>query len=123
MRNKMVIVRGPHARPAFDGVRVMLTRKTPPYVKGGAQNQTDYFVLADDEALERCKAQGSTVVELTDGWYPADDDGGVVIWGRGKYWEVRDTTFKVKENIGALDRPTEKTEGEILNVRQAILGS
>ncbi len=51
-------------------------------------------------ATERLRAEGWNVVTLRDGWYQGDDEGGVAIWGHGKYWEVRDTPFSVKEAVG-----------------------
>ena len=46
------------------------------------------------------RASGWEVVELRDGWYEDDRGGGIAISGQGKYWEIRDTPFTVKEAVG-----------------------
>jgi hypothetical protein len=95
----MFMVRTRGERPRDPGVRIALARKTPSIVPESA-GLTDLFCVADDEATDRLRADGWNVVTLRDGWYQGDDAGGVAIWGQGKYWEVRDTPFSVKEVAG-----------------------
>ena len=74
------------------------------------------------EAIDVC-AFGWTIVELHDGYYEDGSGGGVGIWGQGKYWEIRDTPFTVKEAVGPAGQSEGATaEGEHVNVRRAIFG-
>jgi hypothetical protein len=100
----MFIVRTGGERPRDPDVRIALARKTPPIVPNG-EGKTDLFCVGDDAAPDRLRAEGWSVVDLRDGWYQGDDAGGVAIWGQGKYWEVRDTPFSVKEAAGDTERP------------------
>ncbi len=69
------------------------------------------------------RASGWTVVELHDGYYEDGRGGGVGIWGQGKYWEIRDTPFTVKEAVGpGAEVEADTAEGEQVNVRGAIFG-
>jgi hypothetical protein len=127
----MFIVRRRGDRPTdlvlAPGVRIALVRKTPSIV-AEHDDQIDLFCVADDAAPDRLRSDGHTVVLLRDGWYQADDAGGVAIWGQGLYWEVRDTPFSVKEAAGpgsdgapSEDIADEANPGEV-NVRRAIFG-
>jgi hypothetical protein len=60
-------------------------------------------------------------VALADGWYAEDGGGGVAIWGQGRYWEIRDTPFTVKEACGPAAAAGE-AEAEPVNVRGAVFG-
>ena len=122
----MFIVRTRGERPIEEflapGVRIAIVRTTPSIVAEHA-DQIDLFCVADDDAPDRLRAEDRIVVLLRDGWYQADDAGGVAIWGQGLYWEVRDTPFSVREAVG----PTSDADaGEVsaaeVNVRRAIFG-
>jgi hypothetical protein len=67
---------------------------------------------------------GLTVVPVHDGWYANDTGGGVAIFGQGKFWEVRDTPFTVKEADAAVVTTSGTAAvGEFVNVRGAIFGA
>jgi hypothetical protein len=59
-----------------------------------------------------------------DGWYADDTGGGVAIWGQGRFWEIRDTPFSVRETSvnSVMPASSPAREGEIVNVRKAIFG-
>ena len=118
----MFIVRT-HTQPPPDlGVRVALVRNTPEIVRD-SPDQIDLFCVADDEAPDRLRARGLTVVDLRDGWYQADDEGGVAIWGQGKYWEIRDTPFTVREAVGPIsDTLSAEPDSPPIDVRGRIFG-
>jgi|SRR6185312_5749302 len=115
----MFIVRNDGIRPA--GLEVKMVRQTPELVANGRAT-TDYFCIGDPEAA---RAAGLNVVAVHDGWYRDDTKGGVAVWGQGKYWEVRDTHFTVKEAVGpdgpAVAAPA--SDQEVFNVRGAIFGA
>ena len=119
----MFIVRGAAAAPSVAAVQVKLTRQTPAIVPGGA-GKTDHFCVGDPEAMAALGTEGWEIVELRDGWYADDSGGGVAISGQGKYWEVRDTPFTVKEAVGPGGDARSATEGggEHVNVRREIFG-
>lgn len=118
----MFIVRTRGEQPQEPGVRVALVRKTPEIV-GDSAGQIDVFCIGPDDAPDRFREQGWTVVNLRDGWYQADDEGGVAIWGQGRYWEVRDTPFTVKEAVGpATGAPVGPESGSMVDVRGTIFG-
>jgi len=122
----MFIVRTESTVPAPPGVRVALVRATPSIVADHS-GQIDLFCIGDDASPERLQADGWTVVSLHDGWYKADDQGGVAIWGQGLYWEIRDTPFSVKEVVGpasdaSADNRVATDGGAEVNVRRAIFG-
>ena len=75
-------------------LRIVRRRATPPLVALAA-GQQDVFCVGDDAAPDRLRAQGWNVVPLHDGWYADDAEGGVAVWGNGRYWEVRATPFDV----------------------------
>jgi hypothetical protein len=83
------VVRGAGERPP--GVRVALVRRTP-----GLYGE-DLFCEGDAAAAQRLRDAGLQVVALHDGWYADDHQGGVAVWGQGRYWEVRSTPFNVTE--------------------------
>ena len=117
----MFIIRGSE-RPPPTSIVVKLVRRTPPIIPQGAC-KTDYFCISQGEDIATLSAGGWEIVELRDGWYEDDTGGGVAISGHGKYWEVRDTPFTVKESGG----PPEDAGGtavsdEPVNVRGAIFG-
>jgi hypothetical protein len=118
----MFIIRSAGKRPKAPGVQVKLSRATPPNLPDAA-GKTDLFCVGEAAAMAALGASGWTMVELHDGYYEDGLGGGVAIWGQGKYWEIRDTPFTVKEAVG----PTEEAEagaaeGEQVNVRGAIFG-
>ena len=118
----MFIVRSTGKPPQTPGIQIKLSRKTPPTVPDAA-GKTDFFCVGDVEAMVALRASGCTIVELHDGYYEDGLGGGVGIWGQGKYWEIRDTAFTIKEAVGPTapaDSGTE--EGEQVNVRGAIFG-
>src|SRR5258708_6815187 len=118
----MFIVRGAATAPSV-AVQVKLTRQTPAIVSGGA-GRTDHFCVGDPEAMAALGTEGWEIVELRDGWYADDSGGGVTIFGQGKYWEVRDTPFTVKEAGGPGGDFARGAEGggEHVNVRREIFG-
>ena len=118
----MFIVRSTGEQPAVPDIQVKLSRKAPPSVPEAA-GKTDFFCTGDAAAMAAMRAASWTVVELHDGYYEDGSGGGVGIWGQGKYWEIRDTHFTVKEAVG----PTAQTsgsaaQGERVEVRRAIFG-
>src|SRR4051812_8220538 len=122
----MFIVRVRGERPDDEllgaDLRVALIRRTPDIV-AEHPDEIDLFCVADDAAPERLRAAGWTVVTLRDGWYQADDAGGVGIWGQGLYWEVRETPFSVRKAAGpgGIAADVDNASGEV-NVRRAIFG-
>ena len=118
----MFIVRNAGEQPEGLGVQVKLSRATPPTVPDAA-GKTDFFCTGDPEAMAALRAAGCNVVELHDGYYEDGRGGGVAIWGQGRYWEIRDTPFTVKEAVGpAGNTQPAPAEGEHVNVRGAIFG-
>ena len=119
----MFILRTTAQPPDTPGVQVKLARQTPAIVKDGA-GKTDFFCLGDAEAIAALRAAGETVVELHDGYYEDGRGGGVAIWGHGRYWEIRDTPFTVKEAVGpTAPGDAAPREGEQVEVRRAIFGA
>jgi hypothetical protein len=109
--------------PDCDSIQVKLARKTPETVPGGA-GKTDRFCVGDAETIAALRAEGREVVELRDGWYADDTGGGVAVWGQGRYWEIRDTPFTVREAVGpaAEGAQADGGGGDLVNVRGAIFG-
>jgi hypothetical protein len=100
---------------------VKASRKTPDIVPDGA-GKTDYFCLGADADIAALGAAGE-IVTLRDGWYALDDGGGVAISGHGKYWEIRDTPFTIREAGGpAQTAAGGDAGGEPVNVRGAVFG-
>ena len=117
----MFIVRAGE-RPDAAGIRIKLSRKTPATVPDGA-GKTDFFCVGEVESIVVLREAGWNIVDLHDGYYEDGAGGGVGIWGQGKYWEIRDTPFTIKEAVG----PTATAEAgaedvEQVNVRGAIFG-
>jgi hypothetical protein len=109
--------------PSAAEIQVKVTRNTPKIVPGGA-GKTDYFCVGEAGAIAALRAEGWEVIELRDGWYADDDGGGIAISGHGKYWEIRDTPFTVREAVGPA-RGTDQAEpagSDLVNVRRAIFG-
>jgi hypothetical protein len=120
----MFIIRSAGDQPSAAAVLIKAVRKTPAIVAGAAC-KTDYFCVGEPEAIAALRAQGREVVELRDGWYEDDAGGGIAISGHGKYWEVRDTPFTVKEAVRAAPeaaRP-DAAEADLVNVRGAVFGA
>ncbi len=88
-----------------------------------AAGKTDFFCVGEAEAVAALRAAGAAVVDLHDGYYEDGTGGGVAIWGQGKYWEIRDTPFTVKEAVGpSADTTSGAAEGDHVEVRRAIFG-
>jgi hypothetical protein len=119
----MFIIRtGGGELPQAANIRVMLSRKTPSIVPEAA-GKTDYFCVGEAQAMAALRASGATIVELHDGYYEDGVGGGVGIWGAGKYWEIRDTPFTLKEAVGPTgEAEVGIAEDERVNVRGAIFG-
>jgi hypothetical protein len=119
----MFIIRSAGDKPAPTGVEIKLVRKTPATVSN-ASGKLDFFCTGEAAATAALRAAGWEVVELRDGWYEDDSGGGVAISGHGRYWEVRDTPFTIKEAVGPAGEVTASSnaEGEVVNVRRAIFG-
>ncbi len=60
----------------------------------------------------------STTVEST----PTTPSAGWPFWGQGRFWEIRDTKFTVRQTSAEAATPRDETSTEIVNVRQAIFG-
>lgn len=119
----MFIVRSTGAVPEIPGIEVKLSRDAPAIVPDSA-GKTDFFCLGEAEVMAALREAGWTVVELHDGYYEDGRGGGVAIWGQGKYWEIRDTPFTVREAAGpSASEKGAATEGETVNVRRAIFGA
>jgi hypothetical protein len=119
----MFIIRSSE-RPSPTSVVVKVVRRTPAIVRQGA-GKTDYFCVGGDENIPVLRGEGWEIVELRDGWYEDDVGGGVAISGHGKYWEVRDTPFTVKESGGPTGEPPARgaaASDEPVNVRGAVFG-
>ena len=93
---RLFIVRATSAPPE---VEVKLVRRTPTIVRA-ADDQRDFFCLADASAAQSLAARGWTVVPVNDGWYDDDTGGGVGVWGDGRYFELRDTLFTTVADAG-----------------------
>ena len=119
----MFIVRSAGDAPEAATIRVKLTRLTPPTVKD-AGGKTDFFCVGDAEVIAALRKTGWTVVELRDGYYEDGRGGGVAIWGQGRYWEIRDTPFTVREAVGPSGAAeAAPRDGEHVEVRRAIFGA
>ena len=118
----MFIVRSPGEAPQAADIKVKLSRKTPAIVPD-ATGKTDFFCVAEPDVIEELRGHGVPVVNVHDGYYEDDTGGGVAVWGQGKYWEIRDTPFTVKEAVGpAGAAEAGAAKGEHVNVRGAIFG-
>jgi len=115
----MFIIRTLGEMPSGTGFGIRLARRTPVQASGGTR---DFFCDGDPDAA---KGQGLNVVAVHDGWYADDTGGGVAIWGQGRFWEIRDTPFTVRETSAEAAVRTDGAvaDGEIVNVRQAIFGA
>jgi len=90
------IVRTRGEQPTDPGIRVVLTRRTPPEVDS-SRSQLDVFCTGDEDARAGLEARHWMVVACHDGWYADDHHGGIAVWGGGRHWEIRDTPLHVKE--------------------------
>jgi hypothetical protein len=119
----MFIVRSKGRRPQAAGIEVKAERRTPGIVSN-ATAKADYFCIGEAAAMAALRAEGCEVVELRDGWYENDSGGGVAISGQGKYWELRDTPFTVREAVGSATEPgsPDNPVGEDVNIRRAVFG-
>ena len=117
----MFIIRS-SKRPTPTSVVVKLVRRTPPIIPQGA-GKTDYFCVGQGDDIAALSAEGWEIVDLHDGWYEDDIGGGVAISGHGKYWEVRETPFTIKESGGPPGKAGgTAVSGEPVNVRGAVFG-
>jgi hypothetical protein len=118
----MFIVRTTGDLPALAEIVLKAQRRTPETVPNAA-GKTDYFCVGDEAAIAALRGQGLDVVELRDGWYADDNGGGIGISGHGRFWEVRDTPFTVKEAVGPAETAASgQADTEQVNVRGAIFG-
>lgn len=118
----MFIVRGTQHLPPPRSVEVKVTRRTPANVRNGA-GKVDHFCVGMPDDMAALRAEGWEIVELRDGWYEDGNGGGIAISGHGKYWEVRDTPFTIKESVGAGGEARFDTASdEHVNVRGSIFG-
>jgi hypothetical protein len=116
----MFIIRSSERAPP-KSIDVKVVRNTPPIVPQSV-GKTDYFCVGEGEDIAALRAEGWEIVELRDGWYEDDAGGGVAIFGHGKYWEVRDTHFTVKESAGDTTAGDAAASDEPVNVRGAVFG-
>jgi hypothetical protein len=119
----MFIIRSSGDQPNDAAIRIKAVRRTPAIVAGAA-GKTDYFCVGEPEAIAALRAGGVPVVELRDGWYEDDAGGGIAISGHGKYWELRDTPFTVKEAVGpaSAEASSDAANSDLVNVRGAVFG-
>lgn len=120
----MFIVRSDGPEPTDPQVRIAARRRTPEILSNAA-GLIDFFCVSDDDAPERLRSQGWSVVLLRDGWYQGDADDGVAIWGQGAFWEIRDTPFSVREAAGPIveaDDADDDGARNALDVRRGIFG-
>ena len=118
----MFLIRSGGKMPETALAQVKMVRKAPAIVQDAA-GKTDYFCVGEAEAIAKLREAGWQVIELRDGWYADDGEGGLVIFGHGRYWEVRDTPFTVKEACGPGDASIGGAKtGEQVEVRRAIFG-
>jgi hypothetical protein len=117
----MFIIRSAGETPTVLTIKIKASRKTPATVPDGGA-KTDYFCVGESDTIAALREAGWEVAELRDGWY-AGDNGGVAISGHGRYWEIRDTLFTVKEAVGP-DGTTASGDADVdlVNVRRAIFG-
>jgi hypothetical protein len=115
----MFIIRTMGEAPTETGFSIRLARRTPALASGGVK---DFFCDGDPDAA---KQRGLNVVPVHDGWYADDTGGGVAIWGHGRFWEIRDTPFTVRETSAETATPTGNSvaDDEVVNVRKAIFGA
>ena len=114
----MFVIRGTGEAPAIPAIEIKAARKTP-----GDSGKTDYFCVGETDATAGLRDAGWEIVELRDGWYAGDNGGGVAISGHGRYWEIRDTLFSVKEAVGPAGATASgAAEADLVNVRGAIFG-
>ncbi len=120
----MFVVRSDATAPA-PSLPVKMMRETPTSAADRVGTR-DYFCTGTAEDMAALRAAASQLIELRDGWYADDTGGGVAIWGQGRYWEVRDTPFSVKESCAAEQSaaaaPAAEGGGEQVNVRGAVFG-
>ena len=108
-------VHRPHERrPARSGRR--RPQGAAPHARDGARRgrQDRLFLRRRGGAVAALHGRGLDVVRLHDGYYADGSGGGIVIFGHGRYWEIRDTPFTVKEAVGPAEtatssRPTAST--------------
>lgn len=74
-------------------VRVVAVRATPDYA--GPEGH-DVFCHGSAEDADRLSDHGLDVVRLRDGWYEVGE-GGVAVWGGGRFWELRRDPYTVAE--------------------------
>jgi hypothetical protein len=111
------IIRTSGETPASEGFTIRLTRRTPASASGGT---LDFFCDGDPEAARQRRLN---VVTLHDGWYADDNRGGVAVWGQGRFWEIRDTPFTVREtSVGMTVSSSTEPDAEIVDVRKGIFG-
>jgi hypothetical protein len=118
----MFIVRTSGDLPVPTDIVVKAQRRTPEIVPNAA-GRIDYFCVAEEAAVATLHDHGLDVARLRDGWYADDGGGGIVIFGHGRFWEVRDTPFTVKEAAGPTETAaSDRADAEPVNVRGAIFG-
>ena len=118
----MFIIRSGGEWPARPDIDVKLSRDTPATVPDAAET-TDFFCIGEAEVIPALRDAGWVVIDLHDGYYEDGSGGGVAIWGQGRYWEIRDTPFTVKEASGAGGDDAASRGGEHVEVRRAIFGA
>jgi hypothetical protein len=107
----MFIIRTAGETPS--GLTIRLARRNP------VGDGRDFFCDGDPNTA---KDQHLNVVPVHDGWYADDTGGGVAIWGQGRFWEIRDTPFTVRESSAETAPPAAAPDSEEVNVRKAIFG-
>ena len=83
------IVRTFDEKMSVPDLRIIRARATP------SAEARDLFCVGDDDAVDKLRADGWSVVLLHDGWYADDQGGGIAVWGAGRHWEVRESMFNV----------------------------
>ena len=108
----MFIVRTNGDIPEGTGFTVKQTRRTPAQASGGTH---DFFCDGD---IAAARSLGLNIVPVHDGWYAGDTGGGVAVWGQGRFWELRDTPFVIRETSDGA--PIRAEGGAGVDVRNAI---
>ena len=119
----MFIIRSSGELRQAPDIHVKLSRTTPAIVPD-ATGKIDFFCLGSAETMATLRTAGWVIIELHDGYYEDGSGGGVAIWGQGKYWEIRDTPFTIKEAVGpTASADPAPVEGEQVNIRGVIFGA
>lgn len=111
-------------RSPNENIHQLKVRRTPAQVDNAA-GKFDFFCLGAPETVDSLRGNGQEIVEVRDGWYETDDGGGMAIWGRASYWEIRSDPFTVEKAGASSDMTAARAASatdEVLNIRESIFG-